>query len=207
VIQIEKFAPHRAAKSGEFLDHYTRCAADVESRDRAKGQAMNAAFRILAVVFLSLGLSACFTSPVPLIGPEDAVFPFEKIVFGEVSREDDRQTWIKKGDAYSFRPDSEEREALIRLKAVGENLYVVQMEFHEDETMRRLYGVLAVDLAAMRVKSYAAIIPDDFNDVPGLSRCDDVVCIADLDAYVAYARAGMEAGRPPDTEYRIISLE
>jgi len=24
VIQIEKFAPHRAANSGEFLDHHTR---------------------------------------------------------------------------------------------------------------------------------------------------------------------------------------
>jgi hypothetical protein len=184
------------------------CAADVESLDRAKGQAMNAAFRILFVVLVCLGLSACFTSTVPLIGPDDAVFPYDKIVFGEVSRPDDRQTWTRKGDAYSFRPDdSEEREASIRLKVVGENLYVVQMEFTEAGKESRLFALLKADLAAMRVYSYASIIPDDFKDVPGLSRCDDVVCIEDLDAYVAYARAGMEAGHPPDTEYRIISLE
>jgi hypothetical protein len=57
------------------------------------------------------------------------------------------------------------------------------------------------------VDSYSAVMPDDFHEVPGLSRCEDVVCIDSLDAYVAYARAGIDAGNPPDFTYRIISLE
>ena len=47
---------------------------------------MHAASRILALVIFCLGLSACFTSEEPLIGADDAVFPFERIVFAEVSR-------------------------------------------------------------------------------------------------------------------------
>lgn len=160
-------------------------------------------------VLVCLGLVACFTSTAPLIGPEDAVFPFERVVFGEVSRPDDRQTWTRKGDAYSFRPDeSEEREAFMRLKPAGDNLYVVQMEFTEDEKPMRLYALLRADLAAGRVQSFAAVRPDAFEPLPGLSVCsDDLVCVEDLDAYVAYAKGRMDAGIPPDAEYRIIEME
>jgi hypothetical protein len=169
---------------------------------------MHATNRILFLVLICLGLSACFTSPVPLIGPDDAVFPFDRIVFGEVSRPDDRQTWTRKGDAYSYRPDaSEEREAQMRLKRVAENLYVVQMEFTEDNQIRRVYALLKANLEAERVYAYSSIIPDNFADVPGLRKCDEVVSIDDLDTYIAYARAGMEAGHPPEAEYRIISRE
>ena len=63
---------------------------------------MHAASRILALVIFCLGLSACFTSEEPLIGADDAVFPFERIVFAEVSRSDDQQSWTRKGDAYSL---------------------------------------------------------------------------------------------------------
>ena len=105
---------------------------------------MHLASRVLSLTLLCLGLTACFTSEEPLIGPKDAVFPFERIVFAEVDRPDDRQTWTRKGDVYSFHPDgNEEREALMRLKAVGENLYVVQMEAGEiGEEPERLYALL-----------------------------------------------------------------
>ena len=99
---------------------------------RRKGHIMHLASRVLSLALLCLGLAACFTSKEPLIGAADAAFPFERIVFAEVSRADDRQTWTRKGDAYSWRPDeNDEREAVMRLKAVGDNLYVVQMEFTE----------------------------------------------------------------------------
>ena len=39
-------------------------------------------------------------------------------------------------------------------------------------------------------------MPDAFKAQPGLSICDKAVCIEDLDAYVAYARARMDAGVP-----------
>lgn len=160
------------------------------------------------IVLACFGLAACFTSTEPLIGPEDAAFPFERVVFAEVSRPDDPQIWTRKGDAYSFRPDeSEEREALMRLKPAGENLYVVQMEFIEDGRPMRLYALLGADLPANRVQSFAAIMPDGFVAAPGLSICDKSVCIEDLDAYIAYAKGRIDSGSPPDVEYRIIEME
>jgi hypothetical protein len=170
---------------------------------------MSAASRVLAIVLICLGLGACFTAKEPLIRPDEAVFPFERIVFGEVTRPDDRQSLTRKGDAYSFRPDaSDEREALVRLKQVGDNLYVFQMEFPENERTERLYAMLRADVAASRVQSFAAIRPDGFEAQSGLSICsDDLVCIDDLDAYVTYAKGRIDAGAPPDAEYRIIEME
>jgi hypothetical protein len=173
-----------------------------------KGHIMHLASRVLSLALLCLGLAACFTSKAPLIGPDDAAFPFERIVFAEVSRPDDRQSWTRKGDAYSWRIDEgDEREALMRLKAAGENLYVVQMEFSEAGKARRLYALLRADVPAKRVYSYASIKPDAFEAQPGLSICDDSVCIDDLDAYVAYAKGRIDAGAPPDAEYEIIEME
>jgi hypothetical protein len=169
---------------------------------------MHLARRVLSIALLCLSLAACFTSKEPLIAAEDAAFPFERILFAEVSRPDDRQTWTHKGDAYSFRPDeSDEREALMRLKAVGENLYVVQMEFSENGKAERLYALLRADVPARRVYSYAAIKPDAFAALPGLSVCDKSICIDDLGAYVAYAKGLIDAGTPPDAEYEIIEME
>ncbi len=166
---------------------------------------------IRGILFVFVGailLAGCFTSPESLIGADQAVFPYDKIVFAHVDHQDDRQTWVRDGDAYSFRPDERsEREARVRLMPAGDNLYVVQMELPEDEQIRRLFALVKVDLGAMTAASYSAIIPDSFKDVPGLSQCQDVVCIDSLEAYIAYARAGIDAGHPPDAEYRIISLE
>jgi hypothetical protein len=169
---------------------------------------MQLASRVLSIALLCLSLAACFTSRDPLIGPGDATFPFDRIVFAEVSRADDRQTWTRKGDAYSWRPDeNDEREAVMRLKAVGDDLYVVQMEFVERDQPERLYALLKADLPAKRVFSFAGIKPDAFTALPGLGLCDSAVCIDDLDAYVAYAKGTIEAGAQPDAEYEIIEME
>lgn len=170
---------------------------------------MSAVSRVLSVVLICLGLGGCFTAKEAMIGPADAVFPFERIVFGEVSRPDDRESLTRKDDAYSFRPDdSDEREAQVRLKQVGDNLYVFQIEFPENERTERLYALLRADVAAGIVQSFAAIRPDGFDAQPGLSICEqDMVCIDDLDAYVAYAKGRIDAGAPPDAEYRIFEME
>ena len=167
--------------------------------------------RIRGIFFILVGsvlLGGCFTSPEPLIGADQAVFPYDTIVFAEADRPDDRQTFQRKGDAYSFRPGGDdEQEALVRPMPAGDNLYVAQMEIPEDDKPRRLFALIKVDEKAMTAATYAAVMPDDFEDVAGLSKCGDVVCIDNLDAYVAFARAGIDAGRPPDIQYRIISLE
>jgi len=169
---------------------------------------MHLASRVLSIALLCMGLTACFTSDDPLIGPAEATFPFERIVFAEVSRADDPQTWVRKGDAYSWRPDaSDEREAVMRLKAVGDDLYLVQMEFVERDQPERLYALLKADLPAKRVYSFAGIKPDAFAGLPGLAVCESVVCIEELDAYLAYAKSRIEAGAEPDAEYAIIEME
>ncbi|HET7718049.1 MAG TPA: hypothetical protein VFK86_20670 [Bauldia sp.] len=169
---------------------------------------MHAAIRLLLASAFCLGLSACFTSPDPLVGAADAVFPFERLVFREQSLPDDRQTMTREGDAYTYRTDeSEERAALVRFREVGANLYVAQMEVTEGGKVERLYAFLRADLAARRVDSYAAVKPDDFVAQPGLSICDTSVCIEDLDAYVAYGKALIDSGRPPDVQYVIIEME
>lgn len=169
---------------------------------------MHLAHRVLLLALMCLGLTACFTSKEPLIGAEDAVFPFERIVFAEASRPDDRQSWTRKDGAYSWRIDEgNDREAFMRLKAVGENLYLVQMEFTDSGKTQRLYALVRADVPAKRVHSYASIRPDAFDVRPGLAICDSFICIDDLDAYLAYAKGFIDAGGPPDAEYAIIEME
>jgi hypothetical protein len=162
---------------------------------------------IMFALLAPLALAGCFTSETPLIGPDDAVFPFETIVFRSMDRPDDRQTWTHEGDIYRFAPDGGDEALSVRLKPVEDDLFVVQMEGPTDKPPAVLYALLKVDRDAMTAESHSAIMPDDFEPSPGLSQRKDMVWIDDLDAYVAYARSRMEAGVPADVVYKIISLE
>jgi hypothetical protein len=162
----------------------------------------------LLVVLACIALASCFTSKEPLIGPGDAAFPYERIDFAEVGQPDNPQTWTHQGDAYVWRPKpDEDGEALVRLKAIGDGLYLVQLEYPGEKGTERLYGVIRADLAAMRVYSYATIKPDAFEPLPGLSLCDSSVCIDDVDAYLGYAKSLIAAGTPPEAEYVILRTE
>ncbi|MCB1488378.1 MAG: hypothetical protein KDJ88_13100 [Bauldia sp.] len=165
-------------------------------------------FRVILLVLLApLLLTACFTSETPLIGPKDAVFPYETIVFRSMDRPEDRQTWDHSGDIYRFAPDGGDKAMSMRLKPIGDDLFVVQMEGPDDKPPAVLYALLKVDIANMTAESHSAIMPDDFEPTPGLSVRDDMVRVDDLDAYIAYARARMAAGVPADVVYKIIALE
>jgi hypothetical protein len=166
--------------------------------------------RILSILALCLGVAACFTSPAPLIAPEDAAFPFERLTFRPAGDGGEVQTLTRDGDVYRFtNADEPDKHALLRLRAVGENLYVVAFWEPAEDAGRTptLYALLAADLPANRVLSYASIKPDDFAPVPGIVPCDREACIEDLDAYVAYAKGRIDAGIPPDVTYEILSVE
>jgi hypothetical protein len=168
--------------------------------------------RILSILALCLGVAACFTSPAPLIAPADAAFPFERLTFRPLGDEDEMQTLARDGDLYRFTNATEpDKHGLVRLRAIGEDLYVVAFwlppEAEDAEKMPVLYALLAADLPANRVLSYASIKPDDFAPVPGIVPCDREACIEDLDAYVAYAKGRIDAGIPPDVTYEILSVE
>ena len=163
--------------------------------------------RLALILALPAALSACFTSKEPLIGADKAVFPYEEIVYAEADK-GDPATLKRKGDAYSLKAANSDEEALFRFTPVADGLYVVQMEFTEDDEMRRLYALLKVDMEKKTVASYAAIAPDAGVTAPGLVPCgDDTVCIELLDGYITYARSTIDAGRPPDTIYNIISVK
>ncbi|MCB1500927.1 MAG: hypothetical protein KDK07_14235 [Bauldia sp.] len=164
---------------------------------------------ILCAVLLSISLAGCFTAKSPLIGADEAEFPYDRIVFVAIDRPEDRLILQRDGDTYLFRPsDEDERYARLRLKGFGEGFYVAQLQAPPGEDdPGPLYAVLAVSADGRRIASHAAIRPDDFEAVPGLSLCDTSVCIDDLGAYVAYARARILAGAAPDAEYRILEAE
>jgi len=168
--------------------------------------------RILRLVFLAVlagGLSACFTSKTLLIAPDAAVFPHERIDFRVVDGDGTLQRLERAGDSYRLTPDPEsDRFGLVRLKAAGADTFVVQfwsVPEGGDTDTQVLYALLVADPAGKRIASYASVKPDAFAPLPGLVPCGENVCIEDLEAYVAYARALVAAGAPPDQVYEIVA--
>lgn len=165
---------------------------------------------LAAIAALCMALAGCFVSEAPLIGPEDAVFPVERLTFRSVEGDGEVQTLAREGDAYRFTAgDESDAFAFVRLREVGENQYVAALWAPPeiDEKVPVLYAFLVADVAGRRVGSYAAVKPDDFAPLPGLELCEREVCIEDLDAYVAYARHRIAAGVPPDATYEILAVE
>jgi hypothetical protein len=167
--------------------------------------------RLGPVLALCLTVSGCFVSDAPLIGPDQASFPFERIVFEVDDRPGEPQVLARDGDAYRLTsPDSPDRTALLRLVAAGDGAWVAQMwpppEAGEKD-IPFLYALLVVGDGGAEVSAFAAMKPDDFVPQDGLVPCDNGVCIGSLEAYVAYARAQVAAGTPPETVYRILERD
>ena len=167
--------------------------------------------RLGPVLALCVAVSGCFVSDAPLIGPDEASFPFERIVFEVDDRPGERQVLERDGDAYRLAsPDSPDRTALLRLVAAGDGAWVAQMwppPEAEEKHIPYLYALLVVGDEGAEVSAYAAMKPNDFVPRDGLAPCDNGVCIGSLEAYVAYALAQVAAGTPPETVYRIIERE
>lgn len=161
--------------------------------------------RIVAVMLLAAGLSACFSSEQPLVGPDQAVFPYETIVFASENG-GDPQTLVHRGDAYIAEADGPELR--MRFMPIGDGFYVAQAAGEDGDESVRLYGIVKLDTRAMKAMSFAVMAPGELVDQPGFSDCgDDMVCFANLDVYVDYARARIAAGADPDVIYTIISLD
>jgi len=156
-------------------------------------------------------LAGCFVSKGPLIAGDKADFPYDKIVYTEQGSSH-VTTIVRQGSAYLMRPKDSDNDGHVRLLKVADDLYVVQLDFVENDRPHYLYGLLKVDLAAKTVASYKSMAGDaDAELGPGLSHCDktDVkqVCIDRLGAYIDYARKAITAGAKPDTVYTIVSVE
>jgi hypothetical protein len=164
---------------------------------------------VLALASVSLG--GCFVSKGPLIAGDKAAFPYDKIVYAERGSSK-ATTMVRDGTAYLLKPAAGDGDGHIRLLKVADDLYVVELDFVENDQVHYLHGLLKVDLPAKTVASYKSIAGDaDAKLGPGLSHCDErdtqQVCIDRLDAYIDYARNAIAAGAKPDTVYTIVSVE
>ena len=159
------------------------------------------AARAVLAACISLALAGCFTSEEPLIDEESAAAPNETITF-RADSDDETATGVRDGSEYVVQsPDG--HELRLRFREIAEETFVVELTDEQDGEVLRLYGVLAVDIAAGRAAAYKAFAsPADLG--PGLRECPgDTICIDDFDAYAALGLAEIAAGAEPSAVYEI----
>jgi hypothetical protein len=155
--------------------------------------------RHLAVAVVCLTLAGCFTAKQDLVG-SDAVADHAVITF--IGEEDDAEpvTFTRDGNGYLTRGD--DQEIWLHLKPVEENFYVAQLSGPGDDGMEYLYGYMRLDVAAGLAEVWL-MVGSDTDVRPGLSDCEDVICIDDLAAYVAYGQEKVAAGEESDTTFKV----
>ncbi len=156
---------------------------------------------LLAAVF---ALSACYASDTPLIPVDKAVFPFERITYEAPNS--DRVTLVRKGDAYETVETGGQQPNTVLFMPVAGDLYVAEVTSADKGVSKTLHALIQVDMENKTVRSYATN-GEDKDAGPGLSLCDDGICVADLDAYIDHARAQIAAGAQPDVVYTIVDTE
>ena len=160
---------------------------------------------VLLPILFAVGLAGCFLSDGPLIDPQKAVFPYERIVYKEETS-DDQLVLVHQGDAYLPSGRDSDANVGIRFLPVGDNLYLAEVKGVSDGKATYLHAILAVDPDKKTARSYAAV-GDEKDAAPGLRACHDDICIDDVAAYVARAKAAIAAGGDPDAIYTIVEMK
>jgi hypothetical protein len=171
-------------------------AAALKARERHPAMK---SLRFLAVAILLSALSGCFTSKQDLVG-NDAVADHAVITF--LGEEDDAKpiTFTRDGNGYVSRGDGQEIH--LHLKPVADDFYVAQLSGPgNDGGMEYLFGYMRLDVASSLAEVWLMVGSE--GDVrPGLSQCEDVICIDDLAAYVAYGQEKVASGEASDTTFK-----
>jgi hypothetical protein len=157
---------------------------------------------LVATALLTAGLAGCYTAEQSWLDDGNSVAPYQTITFQEADS-DEVNVLTRDGMAYTM--TTEEAPLTLRFMPLANraNWYVVEVSGEENGEVMRLYAILEADLAAGTASTYASIA-DDEDVSAGLSKCQDVmVCIDDLDAYIAKAVAIADSGAGPDTVYAI----
>ncbi len=159
---------------------------------------------LFTVVLAALGLAGCFTSEKPLFTDDQAVAPYAKITFAEAGSPDDKTTVTREGKAYVAKLD--DGTMTLRFMPVGDDLYLTETSGDQDGGILRLYAVVRLDPAQNMAMAYKVMAQD--SDIgKGLAKCQrqdlDAMCIEDVDAYVALAKAAIAAGDKPDSTYNV----
>ena len=164
---------------------------------------MNTRFLFITLL-AALGLAGCFSSAKPLFTDDQAVAPYAKIAFVQHGSTDDKTALTRQGKAYVTK--TKDGTTTMRFMPLGDDLYLAESTAETEGKSMRLYGVVKLDPAkkvATTYKTYAR----DGDMVPGLTACEagktDTLCIEDIDAYVALAKAAIAAGGKPDMTYDV----
>ncbi len=160
--------------------------------------------RVLFILLAAIGLAGCFTSDKPLFSDDQAVAPYAKITFAEQGSPDDKTTVIREGKSYVAKLD--DGDMTMRFMPLGDDLYLAESSGEQDGQLLRLYAVVRLDTAQNLAMAYK-VMATDGDAGQGLSTCQrqdmDIICIEDVDAYVALAKAAIAAGADPDTTYSV----
>jgi len=163
--------------------------------------------RSLSVILFAQWLAGCFISEAPLIGPQDAAFPFETITYREPGSPIET-TLTHEGDAYLVRSSDSSEIAQMRFRDLGDNLYLAQITGEDrNGKLSTLYGVVRLNRGDMTAATYMAVGRDSLAQ-EGLRDCGDgILCIDDVDVYLKLAKARIAANEEPDTVYEIVNAK
>jgi hypothetical protein len=155
----------------------------------------------LVLAVAGLVLAGCFVSETSLIAPGDAAYPYQEIAFTQADGED--VTLVREGDDYAM--TTSEGKVLLRFQLIRDNYYVVQMG-SDDPSEGWLFALLDVDFAGGTANAYK-VIGSESDVAPGLTLCEQVICIASVQAFADYAIAAVQAGAQPEATYTIRSTK
>ena len=165
---------------------------------------MKASLLILSLL-ATLGLAGCFTSDKSLITDDKAEAPFAKITFAEHGSPGDKTTLTRDGKAYVAKVDDGSTMTM-HFMPLGDDLYLAESSGEQQGKVLRLYALIKLDRTKNMAMTYKSTA-DKSDAGPGLPSCRrqdmDMVCIEDVDAYVALAKAAIASGAEPDTTYDV----
>ncbi len=147
-----------------------------------------------------LALSGCYMAEQSIIASGDATTPWASITY-RAEGEKEATTVDRQGDGYVAESDGD--KITLRFLSLGDDWYVAELGGTDSEEKPEfLYGYLHVDMAAHKASVYAALADVKADPLPaGMHVCKEAFCIDSLDAYIAHARAIVDAGAKPDTIY------
>lgn len=156
---------------------------------------------------LAIGLSACVSSEVPLIGQEEQVFPFESVLL-----EAKGGGWViieRLGDGYvqTYGTVGAQRShgvVAYRFTAIDDQHFLLQASGLLDDN-RYLYAVARLDRRTGKV----VIVTDgtQFVGAGGLRKCDgdsSDFCVVDIDAFAQSASTFASQRPPGEFDYQIL---
>lgn len=156
--------------------------------------------RFALAALAALVVSACYTSNAPLVSDGDAVAPYASLTF-DSEGDSAPVAFARNGSTYVA--TSDEGDVLLHLRPIEADYYVAQLTGPDPEdTPRYLYGYMRLDAGAGTADVWMSM--GTAADIrAGLSACDNIVCIDDLDAYITYAKEKVAAGAAPDNTLKV----